>query len=97
VLFTAMVGLLLAPGEIPLATALIAVVCIAIGAGASGAINMWYDRDIDSRMERTMNRPLPAGRMAPRNALIFGSALSLVSVAIMAEFVNVVAALLLAV
>ena len=75
VLFTAMVGLLLAPGSIPLATATIAVVCIAIGAGASGAINMWYDRDIDGMMERTINRPLPAGRMHPRNALVFGTVL----------------------
>lgn len=97
VLFTALVGLLLAPGAIPLGTAAIAVICIAVGAGASGAVNMWYDRDIDSRMERTMNRPLPAGRMAPRNALIFGSALSVLSVAIMARYVNSAAATLLAV
>jgi protoheme IX farnesyltransferase len=97
VLFTAMVGLLLAPGSIPLGTATIAVICIAIGAGASGAINMWYDRDIDSMMERTVNRPLPAGRMHPRNALVFGTVLSVLSVAAMWEFVNFTAAWLLAV
>ena len=97
VLFTALVGLLLAPGSIPLGTATIAVVCIAIGAGASGAINMWYDRDIDSQMERTMNRPLPAGRMHPRNALVFGTVLSILSVAAMAQFVNMASAWLLAV
>ena len=97
VLFTAMVGLLLAPGSISFVTATIAVVCIAIGAGASGAINMWYDRDIDGMMERTVNRPLPAGRMHPRNALWFGTILSVVSVAAMAQFVNLVSAALLAI
>ncbi len=97
VLFTAMVGLLLAPGAIPLGTATIAVICIAIGAGASGAINMWYDRDIDSMMERTINRPLPAGRMQPRNALIFGTVLSVLSVAVMSVYVNVISAALLAI
>ena len=97
VLFTACVGLLLAPGPRDIVTSLIAVVCIAIGAGASGAINMWYDRDIDSQMERTMNRPLPAGRLAPLNALIFGTVLSLASTAAMAQFVNWPSAALLAV
>ncbi len=97
VLFTALVGLLLAPGTLGIGTAAIAVICIAVGAGASGAINMWYDRDIDCQMERTMNRPLPAGRMAPRNALVFGAVLSVMSVAIMAEYVNSAAAVLLAV
>ena len=61
VLFTGFTGMLLAPGEIDVLTATIAVICIALGAGASGAINMWYDRDIDRMMERTMDRPLPAG------------------------------------
>jgi protoheme IX farnesyltransferase len=97
VLFTALVGLLLAPGNIALGTATIAVLCIAIGAGASGAINMWYDRDIDGMMERTINRPLPAGRMHPRNALVFGTVLSVLSVAIMAGYVNLLSAILLAI
>ena len=100
VVFTAAVGLLLAPGAfqtLDLLTAVAAILCIAIGAGASGAINMWYDRDIDLHMLRTMNRPLPAGRLSAREALIFGIILSLGSVAIMTGMVNVAAAALLAV
>ena len=96
VVFTALAGLLLAPGAIDPWTATAAVLCIAIGAGAAGTINMWYDRDIDLHMLRTMNRPLPAGRLAAREALIFGVILSVGSVAIMAGMVNLVAAALLA-
>ncbi len=99
VVFTAAVGLLLAPGAlqaVDLWTAVVAILCIAIGAGASGAINMWYDRDIDLNMLRTKNRPLPAGRLAPEEALVFGIVLSLGSVAIMALMVNMAAAVLLA-
>ena len=99
VVFTAAVGMFLAPGGVtaigPL-TAVIAILCIAIGAGASGAINMWYDRDIDLHMGRTMNRPLPAGRLQPKEALIFGIALAAGSVTTMAVLVNTVAASLLA-
>jgi len=97
VLFTGFAGMLLAPGSIDIWTATIAVLCIAVGAGASGAINMWYDRDIDSVMERTMNRPLPAGRLKPPAALWLGIVLSVISVAIMAVYVNPVSAILLAV
>lgn len=97
VVFTAMVGLVLAPGEPTLVVAIIAVLCIALGAGAAGAINMWYDRDIDRVMARTMNRPLPAGRMQPAQALAFGLSLAAASVAVMAVFVNAVAAGLLAI
>jgi protoheme IX farnesyltransferase len=97
VVFTAFVGLLLAPGSIDPKTAFIAVICIAIGAGASGAINMWYDEDIDIVMIRTMNRPIPAGRMDPKEALFFGMALAILSVGIMAWLVNVPAAALLAI
>ena len=71
--------------------------CIAVGAGASGAVNMWYDRDIDSVMERTMNRPLPAGRLKPPVALWLGTTLSLVSVGVMGVWVNLMSAGLLAV
>ena len=77
-------------------TYLIDIVCIGVGAGASGAINMWYDRDIDSKMERTMERPIPAGRMHPSNALWFGIILSLLSVIAMATWVNLLSAILLA-
>ena len=96
VVFTGLVGLMLAPVPVAPLTGLIAVMCIAIGAGAAGAINMWYDRDIDRVMQRTMHRPLPAGRLKPRAALLLGSCLAVLSVAIMAALVNAVAAALLA-
>ena len=95
VVFTAFVGLMLAPGSIDPKTAFIAIVCIAVGAGASGAINMWYDQDIDLIMKRTMDRPIPAGRMEPQEALFFGIVLSILSVCFMAWLVNFQAATLL--
>jgi protoheme IX farnesyltransferase len=95
VVFTAAVGMFMAPGGIDPVTAVVAVLCIAIGAGASGAINMWYDRDIDLHMLRTRNRPLPAGRLEPVEALTFGVVLSLGSVAAMAYWVNAMASALL--
>jgi protoheme IX farnesyltransferase len=97
VVFTGCVGLLLAPTATDLATALAAVLCIAFGAGAAGAINMWYDRDIDRVMTRTMHRPLPAGRLESRTALLLGLILAVGSVATMAVTVNALAAFLLAV
>ncbi|MEQ8504686.1 MAG: heme o synthase [Rhodospirillales bacterium] len=97
VVFTAMVGLVMAPGEIGTFEAFVAILCISIGAGASGAINMWYDRDIDLHMQRTMNRPIPAGRMEARNALVFGSVLAVASVIAMGIWVNEISGLLLGV
>ena len=97
VVFTAFVGLAVAPGTIESWRGLVAVLSIAVGAGASGAINMWYDRDIDAWMARTRDRPLPAGRLEPRAALLFGAALAAGSVACMAALVNATAAALLAV
>lgn len=96
VVFTGLVGIMMAPGTIPVGQSLVAVLCIAIAAGASGAINMWYDADIDQLMARTQRRPIPAGRMEPRNALIFGIILSVGSVWCMYSMVNTAAALLLA-
>jgi len=96
VVFTGLVGLYLAPGSVHPVIAAVAVLCIALGAGASGAINMWYDRDIDSVMTRTCERPVPTGRITPENALAFGVILSVASVALMALAVNLVAAALLA-
>ena len=96
VVFTGLVGLVLAPGHLHPVLAAVAVLCIAVGAGASGAINMWYDRDIDAVMRRTMARPLPAGRMNPGEALGFGCVLAVWSVVIMGLAVNWVAAELLA-
>ena len=97
VVFTAGVGLFLAPGEIDIDKAIIAVLCIAVGAGASGAINMWYDQDIDVIMKRTIKRPIPAGNMHPMEALIFGTLLSIAAVGIMAWRVNIPSATLLGV
>ena len=96
VLFTGFTGMLLAPGNINVLTATIAVICIALGAGASGAINMWYDRDIDQMMKRTMHRPLPAGRLKPHAALWLGTILSMVSIGVMTIYVNLTSGILLA-
>jgi len=97
VVFTGAVGLLLAPaGRIHPVQAVIAILCIAMGSGASGALNMWYERDIDALMRRTKDRPLPAGRMTPGEALGFGIVLATASVLIMAIALNLVAAALLA-
>ena len=96
VVFSGFAGLLVAPGHIHPFLGAVAVLCIAVAAGASGAINMWYERDIDAVMRRTQRRPLPAGRMDPAEALGFGVVLSLLSVMVMALAVNYVAATLLA-
>lgn len=96
VVFTGFAGLVVAPGELHPLRAAAAVFCIALGAGAAAAINMWYDRDIDALMKRTCKRPIPAGRVAPEKALALGTVLSLVSVASMALVANWTAAALLA-
>ncbi len=96
VVFTGAVGLVLAPGTLHPVLAFVAILCIAVGAGAAGAINMWVDRDIDALMTRTRNRPIPAGRVAPNVALGFGITLAVASVSIMALALNGVAAGLLA-
>ena len=86
-----------APGHIHPLLAAVAVLCIAVGAGASGAINMWYDRDIDAIMSRTRGRPIPMGRIEPSEAAGFGVVLAIGSVGLMALAVNLLAAGLLAV
>ena len=91
VVFTGAVGLLVAPGHLHPVLALTAVLCITIGAGAAGAINMWYDRDIDAVMRRTARRPIPAGRIAPADVLAFGVTLGVGSVLVMGLAVNLVA------
>jgi len=96
VLFTGVVGLVLAPGTIPLATAFTALLCIAVGAGASGALNMAYDADIDCLMARTKGRPVPQGRLTAGEATAFGAVLAVGSVSVMGLLVNLVAAALLA-
>lgn len=96
VVFTGFAGLVVAPGHIHPMLAAVAVLCIAVGAGASAAINMWYDRDIDAVMARTARRPIPSGRVDPAEALAFGVVLAVVSVVVMGLAVNWTAAALLA-
>jgi heme o synthase len=96
VVFTALVGMLVAPGAINPLIGFIAIVCIAIGAGASGALNMWYDADIDAVMSRTQNRPIPAGRATREDALALGIILSVFSVTLLGLATNWVAGALLA-
>ena len=96
VVFTGATGLVIAPIRINPVLALTAILCITIGAGAAGAINMWYDRDIDAVMRRTAVRPIPAGRIAPNAALGYGIVLAVFSVVLMAAATNLVAAAVLA-
>ncbi len=96
VVFTGLVGMYLAPGKLHPLLGFTAILCMAIGAGASAAINMWYDRDIDAVMTRTQDRPIPGGRVAPGEALGFGIVLSVGSVLLMGLAVNLAAAALLA-
>ena len=96
VVFTALVGLVAAPVHLHPVLAVAALICIAVGAGASGALNMWYDADIDARMARTASRPLPRGALTPNEALAFGSVLAIGSVLCLGLMANWVAAGLLA-
>ena len=96
VVFSAACALWTAPGHIHPFTAFVAILCVAVGAGAAGALNQWYEADIDGLMKRTANRPLPAGRIASQEALAFGAALAVGSVMIMGLGVNVLAAAILA-
>jgi protoheme IX farnesyltransferase len=94
--FTAFVGLVIAPVHLHPVIGLTALICIAVGAGAAGALNMWFDADIDARMSRTAARPIPAGRLLPGEALAFGITLAVGAVVVLGLLVNVVAAALLA-
>ena len=96
VVFTALTGMVAAPGAIHPVLAVIALLAIAIGAGASGALNMWYDADIDARMARTAARPIPRGHLTREEALSFGSVLSVFSVLTLGVLVNWTAGALLA-
>lgn len=96
VVFTAFVGLATAPGVIDPVIALIAILAIAVGAGASGALNMWYDADIDAVMSRTARRPIPAGKVTPDQALAFGIVLSVLAVMTLGLLVDPLAGALLA-
>src|ERR1700752_5085483 len=96
VVFTALVGLLIAPGHVHPVIAFTALICIAVGAGAAGALNMWYDADIDARMARTTGRPIPQGRVTPGEAAGFGMTLAVFATVTLGLLVNWVAASLLA-
>ena len=97
VLFTGLVGLVVAPGSMHPVLAVATLICIGVGAGASGALNMWYDADIDAVMQRTATRPVPRGRVAAEEALTFGTVLAAGSVFSMGLLVSWLAAGLLAV
>ena len=96
VVFTALVGLVIAPGHFHPVLAITSILCIAVGGGAAGALNMWYEHDIDALMSRTVNRPIPRGRVAPGEALAFGLTLSFFSVMTLGILVNWLAGALLA-
>ena len=96
VVFTALVGLVVAPGHIHPVIGFTALLCIAVGAGAAGALNMWYDADIDAVMTRTSSRPIPRGRIAPGEALTFGMILAAFAVGVLGLLVSWLAAALLA-
>jgi len=97
VVFTGLCGLLIAPGTIQPVLAFTAILCIALGAGAAGALNQWYEADRDAQMKRTAGRPLPAGRMDRQSALHFGVGLGVFSVLLMGLATNWVAAAILTV
>ncbi|MBN9595680.1 MAG: heme o synthase [Afipia sp.] len=96
VVFTALVGLVIAPGHFHPVLAITSILCIAVGGGASGALNMWYEGDIDALMSRTANRPIPRGRIQPGEALAFGLTLAFFSVMTLGILVNWLAGALLA-
>ena len=96
VVFSGLCGLLVAPVQLPLVLGFTAILCIALGAGACGALNQWYEVEVDAKMRRTAKRPLPAGRMDPQSALHFGVGLAFFSVLLMGLATNWFAALLLA-
>lgn len=95
VVFTAIAGMAVAPGSIHPFMAMVAILSITIGSGAAGAINMWYERDIDAIMTRTKKRPIPTGRVSPNEALAFGIVLTVLSIMLMGLALNWVAAGLL--
>ena len=95
VIFTCAVGLLTSPGEISTKDAVIGILLVSIGAGAAGALNMWYESDLDALMTRTCLRPIPAGKVNKNQALIFGITLSIVSVVALDYFANRISAVLL--
>ena len=95
VLFTCMVGLLIAPKEVSFINSMLSLLAVALGAGAAGTLNMWYESDLDALMTRTCLRPIPTGRVTKNQALIFGIILSVASVSLLYYSSNLMSALLL--
>ena len=96
VLFTCMVGLLIAPNNVDLKTSIISLLAVAIGSGAAGALNMWYESDLDALMSRTCLRPIPTGKVERNQALYFGVILSTISITMLYYSANLISAVLLA-
>ena len=96
VLFTCMVGMLIAPIHISFLNSAIALLAVAIGSGAAGALNMWYESDLDALMSRTCLRPIPTGKVKREQALLFGIVLSVISVSMLYYFINLISSILLA-
>ena len=96
VLFTCMVGLLIAPNNVDLKTSIISLLAVAIGSGAAGALNMWYESDLDALMSRTCLRPIPTGKVERNQALYFGIILSTISITMLYYSANLISAVLLA-
>tara|TARA_Y100000590_G_scaffold20549_1_gene23966 strand:+ start:363 stop:1199 length:837 start_codon:yes stop_codon:yes gene_type:complete len=97
VIFTCAVGLLIAPEKINFSDAIFSLMAVALGSGAAGALNMWYESDLDSLMSRTCLRPIPTGKLSKNQALVFGIASSIISVIALYIFSNLIAATVLAV
>ena len=95
VLFTCMVGLLIAPNNVDFTSACISLLAVAIGSGAAGTLNMWYESDLDALMSRTCLRPIPTGKINRNQALIFGVTLSIISVLALDYFTNRISAAIL--
>ena len=96
VLFTCMVGLVIAPTNVSFSISAISLIAVAIGSGAAGALNMWYESDLDALMSRTCLRPIPSGKVKKDQALFFGLVLSVISISLLYYFANLISAVLLA-
>ena len=97
VIFTCVVGLIVAPNQVDFITASLSLIAVAFGAGAAGALNMWYESDLDALMKRTCLRPIPTGKISRNQALVFGLTTSVVSVIALNFFSNFLSALMLAI
>jgi len=96
VLFTCMVGMLIAPTSVSFSISIISLLAVAIGSGAAGVLNMWYESDLDALMSRTCLRPIPSGKVKREQALLFGVVLSVISVSMLYYFANLISSILLA-